>query len=154
MPKPDMGHEMEPQPEQRTYIDTDPHPTPTPDTDTATTTEYEDITDTVPDEWRPPPTPPDNIIIDVPLPTPKKSSKEKEEEKRRKPRKKRDPFDWFVQHDMMTLEGFLGGAAKPVSGAFPEPDLGSPAGVRAGGRAKTAGKQPGRPGLLDVPPGW
>lgn len=103
-------------------------------------------------EYTPPP-PPGDVLITTPTPTPfitkPKPIKQKEKPIRRRRLKPRGPFDWFLKHEMMTLEGFLGGAAKPASGAFSEPDLGSPvAAKRAGGkRAKS-------PGLLDVPPGW
>ena len=63
------------------------------------------------------------------------------------PRRRR-AHEWELKHEMMTLEGFLGGVAKPATGAFPEPDLASPVAAKAGGgRAR-------RPGLLDVPEGW
>lgn len=106
-----------------------------------------------------PPSPPPStlpleepIIVTAPPPptTTKKHLRDKKKEKEKPLRrlKPRGPFDWFLKHEMVTLEGFLGGVAKPATGAFPEPDLGSPVAAKAGGgRAR-------RPGLLDVPPGW
>lgn len=103
----------------------------------------------------PPPPPPPPVVTTTPPPppppppvvTPKYPFGDSASAAAAAPRRRR-PHEWFVEHEMMTLEGFLGGAPKPATGVFPEPDLGSHVAAKAaGGRAR-------RPGLLDVPEGW
>ncbi len=103
----------------------------------------------------PPPPPPPPVVTQTPPPPPlpplpvipKYPFGDSASAGRAAPRRRR-PREWYLEHEMMTLEGFLGGVAKAPPEEFPEPDLGVP---MPGG---AAGTQARRPGLLDVPPGF